>query len=62
MEKKFSIEREGKTVSEAIAKALEELKLKRNQVAIEVLCEEQKGLFGMAGAKAAKIRVTFKKK
>ncbi len=55
------IEVEGKTVAEAIKKALAELKLKRNQVKIEVLSEEQKGLFGMPGAKPAKIRVTLKK-
>lgn len=57
MSKKFNIEFEGKTVTEAIKKALKELKVKRNQVKIEVLCEEEKGLFGMPGAKLAKIRV-----
>ena len=56
--KKNSIEIEGKTVEEAIKKALRELKLAREQVKIEVLSEEEKGLFGMPGAKPAKVRVT----
>lgn len=58
MKKQFDVEFEGKTVAEAIKIALKELKIKRNQVKIEVLCEEEKGLFGMAGAKLAKIRVS----
>lgn len=58
MDNKTGLEFEGKTVSEAIKLALKELKLKRNQVDIEVLCEEEKGLFGMEGAKLAKIKVT----
>jgi len=54
-----SIEVEGKTVKEAIKKALKELKLPREKVKIQVLSEEQGGLFGMAGAKPAKIRVSI---
>ncbi|MBU3958472.1 MAG: Jag N-terminal domain-containing protein [Candidatus Omnitrophica bacterium] len=53
-----SIEVESKTVEEAIKKALKTLKLSKNQVKVEVLSEEKKGLFGMPGAKLAKIRVT----
>lgn len=53
-----SIEIEGKTMEAAIKKALAELKLPRDKVKIEVLSEETKGLFGMPGAKPAKIRVT----
>lgn len=52
-----SIEIEGKTVEEAIKKALQHLQLPRNKVKIEVLSEEKKGLFGMPGAKPAKVRV-----
>jgi len=52
---------EGKTVEEAIKKALKELKVSRKKVKIEVLSEEAKGLFGMPGAKPAKIRVILKK-
>ena len=54
-----SIEVEGKTVEEAVKKALKELKLPRSKVKIEVLSEEEKGLFGMAGAKLAKVRVSL---
>lgn len=56
--KLFSIEVEGNTVEEAIKKALQELKLPRDKVKIEVLVEEKKGLFGMPGAKPAKIKAT----
>jgi spoIIIJ-associated protein len=59
MTQKTYIEVEGKTVEEAIKKALKELKLPRNKVKIEVISEEEKGLFGMAGAKPAKVRVSI---
>ncbi|MBM3254762.1 MAG: hypothetical protein FJZ08_00445 [Candidatus Omnitrophica bacterium] len=58
MTKKSYIEVEGSSVEEAIQKALQVLKLPRNKVKIEVLAEEEKGLFGMSGAKPAKIRVS----
>ncbi|MDD5477284.1 MAG: Jag N-terminal domain-containing protein [Candidatus Omnitrophica bacterium] len=58
MKKVKYVESEGKTVEEAIEKALKELKLPRSQVKIESLSEEKKGLFGMAGAKPAKVRVS----
>lgn len=58
MQKKY-IEVEGSTVEAAIKKALKELKLSRDKVKIEVLSEEEKGLFGMPGAKPAKVRVTI---
>ena len=54
------VEMEGKTVTEAIKKALSELNLNRDQVKVEILCEEEKGLFGMPGAKLAKVRVSRK--
>jgi spoIIIJ-associated protein len=50
------IEVEGKTVEEAIKKALHQLQLPRNKVKVEVLSEEAKGLFGMPGAKPAMVR------
>jgi predicted RNA-binding protein Jag len=62
MKRDVSIEVEGNTVEEAIKKALAELRLKRSQVRIEVLSEEEKGLFGMPGAKPAKIRVSLRTK
>jgi len=58
MKKAKFVESEGKTVEEAIEKALKELKLPRSCVKIESLSEEKKGLFGMAGAKPAKVRVS----
>ena len=52
------LEVEGNTVEEAIDKALQELKLSRKSVRIQILSEEKKGLFGMPGAKPAKVRVS----
>lgn len=56
-----SIEIKGKSVEEAIRKALQQLQLPRSKVKIEVLSEEAKGLFGMPGAKPAMVRVTVLK-
>lgn len=53
-----SIETTGKTLDEAIEKALKELDARREDVNIEILSEEKKGLFGLKGAKPAKIRAT----
>jgi len=58
MNTRKSIEVEGNSVAEAVNKALEDLGLPRSKVKIEVIYEEKKGLFGMPGAKPAKIRVT----
>lgn len=55
-----SIEAEGATVREAIKKALATLKVSKDDVTIRIVCEEQKGLFGMDGAKKAKIIATLK--
>lgn len=57
---KKSIEIEGGTVEEAVKKALEELQISRDKVKIEILSEEKKGLFGMPGAKPAKVKVSIK--
>ena len=54
------IEVEAKTVEEAIKKALDILKVAREDIEVSVLSEEKKGLFGMEGAKRAKIRVVLK--
>ena len=56
--KKSSIEIEGKTIEEAVKKALKQLRLPRSKVKIEVLSEEEKGLFDMPGARPAKVRVS----
>ena len=57
--KEIEIEVEGKTTAEAIKKALKQLNVKREDVKIDIVCEEQKGLFGMEGAKMAKVRVSL---
>jgi len=57
-----SIEVEAKTTHEAIKIALNKLKVKKEDVEIKILREEHKGLFGMAGAEQAKIKVTLKQK
>lgn len=54
------VESEGKDIEAAIQKALKVLGVKRKDVEIEVLSEEDKGLFGMEGAKPAKVRVKIK--
>ncbi len=61
MKEQMKIESEGKTVQEAIENALRELKVKRSEVSVEILCDEEKGLFGMPGAKLAKVRVIVTK-
>ena len=60
MKKNKSIEVEGNTVEDAIKKALEILKVSKEEIDIKVVCEEQKGLFGMEGAKPAKIKAILK--
>ena len=55
-----TIEVEAATIEKAIQKAIKALKAKKQEVTIEVLKEEHKGLFGMEGAKLAHIRATRK--
>ena len=54
------VEVEGKTTEEAIKIALRKLGAPREKVKIEILSEENKGLFDMKGAKQARIRATLK--
>ena len=56
-----SVEVEGRTSQEAIKTALKKLGVSRKQVRIEILSEENKGLFGMKGARPARVKVTVKK-
>ena len=55
-----SIDVEGRTVQEAIGKGLKVLGVQRNNVTVQILAEESKGLFGMRGAKPAKVRLTVR--
>ncbi|OPJ59921.1 RNA-binding cell elongation regulator Jag/EloR [Clostridium chromiireducens] len=55
-----SIEVEGKTVEEALNKALIELNTNENMVNVEVLHHGSKGLFNVIGVKPARIRVSKK--
>jgi len=55
-----SIEVEGKTVEEALNKALIELGTNKNMVNIEILDPGSKGLFNVIGVKPAKIKVSKK--
>ena len=51
---------EGNTVDDAINKAVLELGVPKNKLDIKIVCEEKRGLFGMQGAKTAKIKVSIK--
>jgi spoIIIJ-associated protein len=51
---------EGNTLDEAINKAVLTLGVPKNKLNIKIVCEEKLGLFGMQGAKKAKIKVTIK--
>lgn len=51
------IEREGKTVSEAIIRGCEDLGVTRNDIDVEVLEEGSKGVLGIGG-KDARVRIT----
>jgi len=55
-------EQMGKTVEEAIRKGLEELKVPRDYVKIEVLEEPSKGMLGILSSNLAKVRLTVDKK
>jgi len=56
------IEVEGRTIEDAIERALKQLNATRDEIVVKVVCEEKKGLFGMEGEKPAKIKAALKKK
>ncbi len=58
--KNLEVDVEGRTIEEAVKKAALILKVPAEQLCVKVLSEEQKGLFGMPGAKQAKIRASIK--
>lgn len=54
-----TVERTGKTVEEAVASALKELQVTEDRVTVEVLEQPKNGLFGLIGARPAKVAVTL---
>ena len=58
--RKKSQEFEGNTVEEAIKKAVMATGVSREKLDIQIVCEEQRGLFGMQGVSPAKIKVILK--
>ena len=57
-----SVEKRGRTVEEAVALALEELGVGRDDVDVEVLEEPLKGFLGLIGSRGARVRVTVRPK
>lgn len=55
-----SVEKQGKTIDEAIMLALEDLGTTLEQVETEVLEEPSKGFLGILGGKPARVKVTLK--
>jgi spoIIIJ-associated protein len=53
------IETTGKTIDEAIENALKELEAHRDDVEVEILEVPSRGIFGIIGCKAARIKVTM---
>ena len=53
---------EGKTIKAAIKKASQELNIKEEQIDHDVLSYGSTGIFGLVGAKKARIRVTVSAK
>ena len=51
----------GKTVDEALSKALEQLNVTKDRVDVDIIEEGTKGLFNFIGSKSAKIKVTLKR-
>lgn len=54
------VEIEGKSVEEAISKALEQLQATPDEVEIKIINEGKAGLFGLMGAVPARVKVIFK--
>lgn len=59
---KKSYEFEGKNIEEAINKGLSELNVTRDEVEIKILDEGTAGLFGLMGAKPAKVQIKLLQK
>ncbi len=55
-----SIEQTGRTVGEAVEAGVRALGVSREEVEVEVLAEESRGLLGILGSSEARVRVTLK--
>jgi spoIIIJ-associated protein len=55
-----TVEVSGKTIEQALQKALKELDANKEDVDIEILSESQGGLLGIFGSKSVKIRVSMR--
>lgn len=55
-----SVTVDGKTIKEAILKGLAILGVSRSRVSVKILAEESQGLFGMRGARPARVRIALK--
>ena len=55
-----SIEQSGRTVDDAVQAALQALGVPREEVEVEVLAEESRGILGILGYSEAKVRVTVR--
>jgi spoIIIJ-associated protein len=56
----LSVEATGKTIEQALQKALKELDARAEDVDIEILAESQGGLLGIFGSKSVRIRVSLR--
>ncbi len=54
------VEKNGKTVNDAVELALIDLNVTRDRVDVEVIEEPSKGLFGIIGVRLAKVKVTLR--
>ncbi|ATW26402.1 RNA-binding cell elongation regulator Jag/EloR [Candidatus Formimonas warabiya] len=57
-----TIEKTGKTIDDAIELALKELQCVRDDAEVEILDAPSRGLFGLIGTKAARVKVTLRDK
>lgn len=55
-----AMEATGRTVEEAVDKAISQLGINKNHAQVEVLSEPNQGLFGFLGSKAARVLVTLR--
>jgi len=59
LQRTLKIEASGKTIDEAVQNGLAQLNLSEDQVTITVLEQPSKGLFGLIGAKEAKVEIEY---